>query len=364
MSPWVLGGEHLGELPARTDVAIVGGTVAAYVLAAVLAGSGAEVVVLDPAPTVGATGANQGVGHGYGGLPESAFRLVHAIGFDRAAALYRMSDEGLGFLAEKAVLSRRIGHWRATDEQEEQALQISAEHLRKMGQDAVVSDGVLSLPGEALVDPVRALNALASFASQSGARVLTHQRLLSFDDGVLHTRTAELRADMVIHAADAASSDWHPFFEPCLMTVRENAAVYSDLPMNGVERYQMGYFTLRETPHGTLVRGARWATMHMETGETDPVIVVKVQKKLDAFAKNRGASSTAATHRWAWIETTTCDNLPLVGPLPGAPTLFACTGFGASDWGLGAGAALALADSLLRTGQPYTEGLAPTRMVL
>jgi glycine/D-amino acid oxidase-like deaminating enzyme len=169
---------------------------------------------------------------------------------------------------------------------------------------------------------------------------------------------------VVIHAADAASSDWHPFFEPCLATLRENAAIYADWPMNGVERYQMGYFTVRETPFGTLVRGARWATMHMETGETDPVIVPKVQAKLDAFAQKRGASSTTATHRWAWIETTTCDNLPLVGPLPGAPTLFACSGFGASDWGLGAGAALALADSLLRTGQPATEGLEPSRMVL
>ncbi|MFT6817001.1 MAG: glycine/D-amino acid oxidase-like deaminating enzyme [Myxococcota bacterium] len=359
-----MGREHLAELPTRTEVAIVGGTVSAYVLATVLAESGAQVVVLDPAKTVGATGANQGVGHGYGGLPESAFRLVHAIGFDRAAALYRMSDEGLCFLADRGVLSRRTGFWSAANEKEEEELCVSAEHLRKMGQDAKVSHGVLSLPDEALVDPVSALNALAICAAKSGARILSHQPLMSFDDGVLQTATAQLIADVVIHAADAASSDWHPFFEPCLNTIRENAAIYPGLPMTGVERNQMGYFTVRETPLGGLVRGARWATMHMETGETDPVAVPKVQSKLDAFVEKRGASFLNAGHRWAWIETTTCDNLPLVGPLPGAPTLLTCSGFGASDWGLGAGAALALAESLLRTGQPATEGLAPTRMVL
>lgn len=364
MSPWLSGARYPGTPDADAEVLIVGGTVSAYVLATVFAKSGARVVVVDPAESVGATGANQGSGHGYGGLAESAFRLVQAIGFDRASKLYDMSDQGLGFLAGHGVLSRQTGSWRASDDKELDALEVSAKHLQNMGYDTSVSDGVMSLPGEAVVDPVQALTALAACAAQAGAQIVTGQPVMSYHDGVVQTPTATVVADVVVAAADAASSSWHPFFAPCLNTLRENAAVYPDLAMTGVELYQMGYFTLRETRVGTLVRGARWATMHMETGETEPVAVDKIQAKLDAFARTRGSVSGKASHRWAWIETTTCDNLPLVGPLPGAPTLFACCGFGSSDWGLGAGAALALADSLLSTGQPFTVGLEPSRMVL
>ena len=66
----------------------------------------------------------------------------------------------------------------------------------------------------------------------------------------------------------------------------------------------------------------------------------------------------------ARIECFTCDNLPLVGALPGQPRKLVCTGFGEHALSLAPGCAEGLARSILTGEAALPELLCPGRMVL
>ncbi len=73
--------------------------------------------------------------------------------------------------------------------------------------------------------------------------------------------------------------------------------------------------------------GARWATPHLEVGETDPTPEPRVTAMLDALARQDGLSRGSGPAR-AVILTESCDGLPIVGPVPGQPRVAAVAGLG------------------------------------
>jgi glycine/D-amino acid oxidase-like deaminating enzyme len=84
------------------------------------------------------------------------------------------------------------------------------------------------------------------------------------------------------------------------------------------------------------------------TTDTDP----KVQGRIEAALRKHLPAAGAVARRWAWLDTYTCDGLPIVGPLPGSTRRIACTGFCGNDAGLAPAAAAAVAEGLLGSGRP------------
>ena len=84
--------------------------------------------------------------------------------------------------------------------------------------------------------------------------------------------------------------------------------------------------------------GARWATPHMEVGETvaepAPAVTAMLQRLAEQDgiaipgARVRGRSAGRSSDARAGIVAESCDGLPIVGPLPGRPRLGVLTGLG------------------------------------
>lgn len=110
---------------------------------------------------------------------------------------------------------------------------------------------------------------------------------------------------------------------------------------------------------GTLV-GARWATPHLEVGETDPTASPRVHTMLARLARQDFDLPVGASV--AGIVAESCDGLPIVGPIPGRPRVVVCVGFGAAGLTWGFGAAAAVVDGLLgRAGDPVPPALSTAR---
>lgn len=76
--------------------------------------------------------------------------------------------------------------------------------------------------------------------------------------------------------------------------------------------------------------GARWASPHMEVGETEPVPGPLVTAMLRRLAEQDGVAlpDDPAPRATAGIVSESCDGLPIVGPVPGRPRDIVLTGFG------------------------------------
>ena len=101
--------------------------------------------------------------------------------------------------------------------------------------------------------------------------------------------------------------------------------------------------------------GCRWATPHLEVGESDQtVIVAEIDQKLHSAALQYGPKlATAPTeYRWTAIMGFSCDGLPLVGPLPGRNDMLACCGFHEQTTTMGLRSAELIVQGLLEGSQP------------
>jgi glycerol-3-phosphate dehydrogenase len=149
-----------------TQVAVIGGGVVGCAVAHALARRGVEAVVLEAERglALGASGANSGILHtGFDSAPgELETRL-----------LLRSAELRTELLDELAVPVRRCGaRLAASNEDELQAISLLAENARANGVEAHLDpDGSLTVPGEAVTDPVAFVHALASGAQRGGATV-------------------------------------------------------------------------------------------------------------------------------------------------------------------------------------------------
>lgn len=357
------------SLPQRADVSIAGAGLAGLTAALYLARGGASVVVLEAAEDLGAGASGGQLGMACAGLTEPAFRLVHALGLDGAAEIYRFTKENIDLLAELVPTRDSGSAWVAIDDREAGQLDASAEALHALGvpvqrwssdeASAHLGGGLvgpaLFFPQDRSFDPATALTTLARLATEAGVTLVTGAAVTGVeqgDDGMtVHMGEASLDSEIVIAAAGAASAKVHPWLHDCILPIREQAAQWPTPPpaFTPVARGQYGYLHWRSTPQGLQVAGCRWATPHLEVGETAAQISQPVQDKIEALAGRLYPEATTAppTRRWAWIEAGSCDGLPFVGPLPGTARRIALCGFAGSDAALAVRAGKGVADGLL-----------------
>jgi glycerol-3-phosphate dehydrogenase len=159
-------------------VAVVGAGVVGSAVALALARRGAEVILLEaePEPGLAASGTNSGILHtGFDSPPgELETELIL-----RAAELRDPVLERL------AVPTQRCGaEMRPVDGSQAGAVAELAVNAERNGVAAHLSaDGVLSVPGETVTDPVRFTLALAAGAQRQGAVLETGFRLVAIEGG-------------------------------------------------------------------------------------------------------------------------------------------------------------------------------------
>ncbi|MBX2797305.1 MAG: FAD-binding oxidoreductase [Myxococcales bacterium] len=350
----------------RSDVVVIGAGVVGLCTARLLAEAGAEVTVLE-AHTVGDGASGRGPGQVLAALVEHPYRVVHALGEADAAELYEAAAQGAALLDRWGLLQRGGGWWVALDDREPDQVTRSATALQQLGRQASVVDAegvratlglsrsgpALHVPSEGTVQPLSALGTLCDGARGAGAELREHWPVTHVHDTsdglVVRGPHGGVHCEVAVYAAGSGVCAIDDFFVEKVVPVREQA--WSSLhqvatPAGAALRAGYGYTWWRSEPEGLSVGGCRWATPHLEVGETDPVVVAAVQDRLAAFAHRLAPDALQIGHR-AWIEAHTCDNLPIVGPLPGNPRRVAAVGTCGNDWGLGPALARSVADGLM-----------------
>jgi len=357
------------ELSEETDVAVVGGGLAGVCCARLLAAAGARVTLLEAASELGRGGSGASAGLAMTGLVEHPHRLASALGDDATRALLAFGRSGVDKLAELAPFRREGLCWIALEERERSEIERSAETLDRLGvpvraiepRDVGIEAAAAGLwiTGDGAIDqPRAAVRAIAQAAIDAGATIVTGaavDEIADEGDG-LHLKIGArgLRAEVVVYAGDHGLATLDATFEDKLVPVREEALV-ADGPAPPVPmRAGYGYSFVRAIGSDrVLFGGCRWAAPSMGVGTVDTRPPDgRVQGRIEAQLRRHLPAAREIVTRWAWIDTHTCDGLPIVGPLPGSARRIACTGFCGNDWGLATAAAAAVTEGLLGKGQP------------
>lgn len=356
------------HMPARTDVVVVGGGLAGTAVARFLAAEGIGVVVVDPDPT-----RPWGVGHVELGAVEQPHRTVASLGADAARALFAFARRGAALLEDDGLLDRCGGLWVAMESGEAGEIPQSVTALDALGVPAAAwtQEGVEARLGGGRMGP--ALHVADDGRVDMDAVRSTLRRLAvgttwvtgtarfvhgSGSDGVVvDVDGHRLEAEVGVIAAGPASEGLDASLEGRLLPVRDQflrtAPVDRVLPLG---RAGHGWTAWQQDAAGRLVvSGCRWASPHLEVGETDASVVVpKIQERLEAFLRDRLGVAAPIEARWAVVFGQTIDGLPLVGPLPGDSRRIVCAGFGPSPVAWSLAAARSVADGIV-----HGEGAVP-----
>lgn len=336
-------------LPARCDVAVLGGGLAGLLTAERLQRAGASVVLLDgERPSASA----RSLGAVALGWIDSPARLTLGLGEDLARALCAWSALAVESLfatcARLGVSHQRTGSWRlCLDERERREWDDSRALLRRWGLGGALGErpagdgdhGAIGVGADGLVDVPGLMGALRRAFEAAGGQRLALDGVLAEEAGAptVTTRAGVLRAELTVVAAGAHAVSAHPFFRTTVVPVRVQGqrvqAPPTADPRPVLARHRFEAWT-REGSSLSFV-GCRWAEQpEMEAGVTDDSsLSERVWRAQDRFLAERlGVPEDADRERWAGIVAHTCDGLPLVGPLPGAPKVIGLVGW--SGWGL------------------------------
>ncbi len=346
-------------LPAEADVVVVGGGLAGVAVASYLGAT--RTLVLEARPFLADGIAGRGHGLVLEGLADAPGRLTAALGDARALEVFRFAQENAALASSLGVFQTPLLRF-AMGETEIGALGDDMAALDRLGINTYSGDGGTLALGpartqgtEGWVEPLALVRKLLPRSFRTGVRVQ------SIDDGlVVRTNRGAVRAESVVIAAGHGAVE--PWLADKLFPVRmQMVAITKRCPAFTA---QFGHLYGRPMNGGGVIGGARWATPHLEEGETDDTVVEpRVHAALERFV-HEWFPDAEITHAWSAIATHTCDGLPIVGPIPGRGRVIACTGWGGLDSSFALRAARAVADGILTgkaAGVPRT--FEPSRLV-
>ncbi|MFN7146338.1 MAG: NAD(P)/FAD-dependent oxidoreductase [Myxococcota bacterium] len=306
------------------DVQVHGAGWAGLAIARGLADAGVSVRLVDPAGALGgASGVSLGVAlpmH-----PEHPHRLEAGLGTRGAAALIAFVGAGFDTLPGLA----RVGvDWRAS-EREAAEVTPALEAAARLGLAATRTEDGYHLHDGGAVDLVALRDALE------------HPNV------PVHTTPEDAEVDVYATGPVALDPWLADKVTPCRWQALRFAGPALAVPV--------------VSQHGTVLwsgaldaAGARWATPHMEVGETVPVPEPRVTAMLERVTRAAFPGAGTVVSVRAGIVGESCDGLPIVGPIPGRPRAIVCAGFGVSGLAYALPCARAVVDGLL--GRP-TDGV-------
>jgi len=115
------------------------------------------------------------------------------------------------------------------------------------------------------------------------------------------------------------------------------------------------------------VSGCRWASPHLEVGETDVLgdgpVVQRVRERIEAFLRDRLQVDAPVDAAGARVFANSPDGLPIIGPIPGDRRTIVAAGFGPSHVAWSVAAAHAIADGILEGGGSVPRCVESQRLV-
>jgi glycine/D-amino acid oxidase-like deaminating enzyme len=357
-------------LPETAQVVVIGAGITGLAVAQRLLGESVDVHVIEAKTAVGAGMASRGMGIASVLLADPPFRLIQAVGLTTARDILQFSTAGVEKWGTALKPTGVIYAAKGKDEASEVAQNLEAMAALGIPAEPWNTESIPGIgpgwiqPQSGMLNLEHALQELAR-----DVRVTTNQRVVAIkDDGFdlsVQTLSGErIKCDVVIMTGGAQVTPWatdkfHPVRHQAIAT--EAVGLRMPIPMH----IQYGYTSVRQMESGEVIlSGCRWATPHMEEGETDDTVVQPaVDARLEGFLHQHwpDLKDTPIPHRWSSIMTFSCDGLPIIGPLPGRPRIISCGGFGAFSPSLSLRAAGAVVDGVLTGESPGVPACFETR---
>jgi len=355
------GGVYVGQ----PHVEIVGAGITGISAALTLAEAGKRVRVHDARGVAeGASGRNGGFALRGGAMPYDRARA--SLGAERAAALWRLTEEHLDRLAllgGDAI--RRTGSLRlAADDDERDEIRAEFEALGEDGfeaewrPDAVrgrFSAGIFH-PGDAATQPARLVRRLALLAAEVGVAIVEHHRVESLD---------ELEAEHVLVATDGYPSGLLGSIEGLIVPTRGQMIATEPIEERLFEcphygRHGFDYW--QQTPDGRILAGG-FRDFSLDSEFTaDEVTTPTIQEALESFVNDLVGRPVEVTHRWAGIFGLVLDFMPVVGRVPGDERAWVAGGYSGHGNVLGFMCGDLVARAMLGEPHPLLELFDPGRL--
>jgi gamma-glutamylputrescine oxidase len=317
----------------RVDVAIIGGGITGCSCALTLARAGLRVRVHDAREVAGgASGRNGGFALRGGAARYDVAR--DSYGAEAARELWRLTESYLDRLeAAAGDALKRPGSLRlAADAEERDDIRHEYEALRKDGFDAEWRDefappiagrfhGAIFHPRDGTLQPARFVRRLAHAAVDAGVEIAEGRRVESLE---------ELDADQVVVATDGSGRGLAPELDDALWPARGQVVATAPVserlfPLPHYARQGFDYW--QQLDDGRIVAGGFRDFSLLEELTDEEVITEPIQNALEAFLEDLLGRRPEITHRWAGVFGVTQDLLPLVGRVPGYPSVWVAAGY-------------------------------------
>lgn len=337
--------ESLAAVPAlagrhETDIAIVGGGYTGSWLAYWLKDSGLKVTVLESQrPGYGASGRNGGLllqgpaqllGEAASLLGQDAaleflhwtrrtFEWVsalsnrHALDWHKTGSLYVGGD-----MDERPTLEETV---RLMQESGIRALLVPHQEqppsIQRLGYDLGAW-----FPDDGMIHPIRLIGALLTEARDHGVEIYQDTPVSEYEDSaqgvLLHGPNFTVRADRMVIATNAYSSEWVPWLEPLVEPVRgQMLASAPVIPLDHAYPVYAdhGYNYWHQRADGRILMGGfRHLAAAEETG-TDLSLHTAIQNRLTRLLFDLAGHPVPIADRWAGIMAMTPDHRPYIGSL-------------------------------------------------
>jgi glycine/D-amino acid oxidase-like deaminating enzyme len=349
-------------------VAVIGGGVTGCACALALAERGLRVRVHEAREVAsGASGRNGGFALRGGPMPYD--RACEQLGAEQARRLWSLTEralERLALLAGNAF--RPTGSLRLAVDAAE-AAKLRREHAA-LREDGFAVEWVETLPAplagrftaalrhpsDGALQPASWVRRLAAAAAAAGVEVREHDRVTALD----------LDAGHVVVATDGYTSGLVPALDAAVRPTRGQVVATEPLPklLFPCPHYaRHGYDYWQQTPDRRLVIGG-WRDASLDTEWTaEETTTPPVQERLEAFVRDLLGTLPRIAHRWAGSFGTTTDGLPLVGPVPGRPSVWVAAGYSGHGNVLGLACGELVARAIAGERPPELELFDPARLL-
>ncbi|TLX12881.1 FAD-dependent oxidoreductase [Rhizobium sp. MHM7A] len=338
-----------------TDVAVIGGGITGALIADHLTARGFSVAIIDrEAPGFGGTVASTAMLRWE--IDSTLTELDAYYGFERAAGIYRRSAAAVAGLSKLIAAKGIACGFRprntlylacnlegARDLREERLLRRRAglpgvylEHPDLFTQFELDRDGAIYSPGSAEADPLLLTWALIAMAIRRGAQLMGASVTALHSEG--DCVTAETDGPYVIEAQHVVLATGYsmPGLDMPKLHRTSSSWAFATVPQDPATFWR-DRALIWEDNHPHLYMHTTADNRIVAGGEDDvttdaaardrklPAKISAIQEKLKRLWPK---ADTRVAHAWAGTFGETADGLPLIGPLPGMPHVFAAHGYG------------------------------------